>query len=358
MVEPADGDLTELLAERVREAATHGTPLAPRGGGSKAFYGEPVEAEALEIGEHRGIVHYEPTELVLTARAGTPLTEIDALLAEQGQMLAAEPPHFGGHATLGGAVAAGLSGPRRPWAGALRDHVLGVRVLDGQGHVGRFGGEVMKNVAGYDVARLMTGSMGTLGVLLEISLKVLPRPTDERTVTLSDSAADLYRGAERALRAGAPVTGAAHDGDQIRLRIGGATSAVEAGIERVGGEPSVDGEFWPALRDQQLSFFGQPAGERLWRIALPPDAPATELPGAELRDWAGQLRWLWSDAEPAQVRQAAHALGGHATRIRGAAAGASAFTPLGPTSWRLHQRIKAALDPAGILNPGRLYPEL
>ncbi len=360
MTEPAeaDRDRSGELAERVREAAAKGTPLAPIGGGTKSFYGEPVEAEPLDVSGHRGVVHYEPTELVLTARAGTPLAEIEVVLAEHGQMLACEPPHFGDGATLGGAVAAGLSGPRRPWAGALRDHVLGVRVLDAQGHVGRFGGEVMKNVAGYDVARLMTGSLGTLGVILEVSLKVLPLPADERTVTLSELSEKLRERVEEALRAGTPITGAAHDDGRALIRIGGAASAVAAGIERLGGVIADNEEFWPALRDHRLSFFAQPAGERLWRIALPPGAPDLGLDGPELADWGGQLRWLWSDAAPDTVRAAADQCGGHATCMRGAGDGTPAFTPLEPGLGRLHQRLKAELDPAGILNPGRLYPGL
>lgn len=353
-----DGDRSAGLAERVRIAAQRGTPLAPRGGGSKWFYGEPVDAEPLDIGNHTGIIHYEPTELVLTARAGTPLTEVEALLAEHGQMLAAEPPHFDGAATLGGAVAAGLSGPRRPWAGAMRDHVLGMRVLDGHGNIGRFGGEVMKNVAGYDVARLMTGSLGTLGIVLDVSLKVLPAPSEERTVVLEEPAADLPHRVETALRAGVPVTGAAHDGTRALIRLGGAASAVAAGVEHLGADPIEDAHFWQQMRDHTLPFFHEGGGERLWRIALPPGAPATGLPGSLLIDWGGQLHWQWTDAEPARVRAAASACGGHATRLRGPAAGSPAFTPLDPALGQLHRRIKAAFDPAGILNPGRLYPEI
>lgn len=352
-----DADQTEALAQRVRAAAAAGTPLAPTGGGSKAFWGEPIEAEPLALDGHRGVVHYEPTELVLTARAGTPLAEVEDLLAEHGQMLACEPPRFAGGATIGGAVAAGLSGPRRPWAGAVRDHVLGVRMLDGHGDAGRFGGEVMKNVAGYDVARLMTGSLGTLGVLLEISLKVLPRPELERTVVLEEEAAALHGRVEAALRAGTPVTGAAHEAGRTCLRIAGAASAVDAGARRTGGEALEAPDFWRDLRDHRLPFFdGQPHA-RLWRIALPPGAPPPQLPGRALVDWGGQQHWLWSDAGPGDVRRVAADAGGHATLVRGARDGTPAFTPLEPAVLALHRRIKHALDPAGIFNPGRLYPD-
>lgn len=349
-----DHDDSKAIAERVRDAATRGTPLAIRGGGSKTFYGHAVDAEPLALDSHRGVVHYHPTELILTARAGTPLAEIERLLADSGQMLAFEPPHFDGGATLGGAVATGLSGPRRPFAGAVRDHVLGVRLVDGNGRVGRFGGEVIKNVAGYDVSRLVTGALGTLGVLLEVSLKVLPRPETTCTVALEGPAEDLYARVEQALRDGAPVTGAAHDGERARMRLAGAASAVDAGAERLGGERD-DDAFWSGLRDQRLPFFGADGALPLWRISLPAATPAPELPGRRLLDWAGQLCWLRSDAPAERVRAAAAAAGGHATRFCGG--DGPVFTPLDPVLLRLHRRLKAALDPAGILNPGRMYPE-
>lgn len=352
-----DADRTGDLAQRIRAAAAAGTALAPTGGGTKAFWGEPVTAEPLALDGHRGVVHYEPTELVLTARAGTPLAEIEALLADNGQMLACEPPHFGGGATLGGAVATGLSGPRRPWSGAVRDHVLGVRMLDGHGDAGRFGGEVMKNVAGYDVARLMTGSLGTLGVLLEVSLKVLPRPEAERTVVLEEEAAAIHGRVEGALRAGTPVTGAAHEDGRTYLRLAGAASAVDAGVRRTGGEALDATDFWRDLRDHRLAFFDTGAAhERLWRIALPPGA-APPLPGRALVDWGGQQHWLWTDAGADAVRRVATDVGGHASLVRGPRDDIPAFTPLAPAMLALHRRIKHALDPAGILNPGRLYPE-
>lgn len=353
-----DADHTEAIAEQVRAAATAGTPLALRGGGSKAFYGHAVDGEPLEAAAHCGVLDYQPSELTLTARAGTPLEEIERRLATEGQMLAFEPPRFAGGATLGGAVAAGLSGPRRPFAGAVRDHVLGVRLVDGNGAVERFGGEVIKNVAGYDVSRLVTGALGTLGVLLEVSLKVLPRPASERTLCPDWPAEQLHARVEAALRAGAPVTGAAHDGERAHVRLAGAPSAVAAGAERIGGAPAADAEFWTRLRDHHLPWFDDDPGLPLWRIALPPGTPPPALPGARLLDWAGQLCWLRSDAPATEVRGAAAAAGGHATRFRGGPDDVPVFTPLDPVLLRLHRRLKQALDPAGILNPGRMYPEL
>lgn len=353
-----DTDQSEAIAARVREAATGGTPLAIRGGGSKPFYGHPVQGEPLDVTGHRGVLNYEPTELMLTARAGTPLAELEALLADNGQMLAFEPPRFGGAATLGGAVAAGLSGPRRPFAGALRDHVLGVRIVDGNGTVGRFGGEVIKNVAGYDVSRLSVGALGTLGVVLEVSIKVLPRPETERTVCLDMPPEALYDRTDEAQRNGAPITGAAHDGEQAWIRLAGAASAVNAGATWIGGDAPADDAFWPRLRDHELAFFQDDAAGPLWRLSLPPAARIPDLPGHRLIDWGGQLLWLRSDAPAERIRREVTAVGGHATLFRGGAADTTVFTPLEPALTRFHERLKRAFDPHGVLNPGRMYPDL
>lgn len=355
-----NADNTEAIAERVRAAARTGTPLAIRGGGSKAFYGHSTSAETLDIAPHSGVLNYEPTELVLTARAGTPLAEIERLLADEGQMLGCEPPHFGGGATLGGVVAAGLSGPRRPYAGAVRDHVLGVRIVDGNGAVERFGGEVIKNVAGYDVSRLTVGALGTLGVVLDVSLKVLPLPEAERTVCLELPAVELYSRVEEALRAGSPITAAAHDGaDTAYLRLSGAATAVDAGAQALGGDELSDADFWTRLRDQQADFFqGSTAAEPLWRVSLPPGSPLPGIAGRPMVEWAGQVIWLRTTEPAEDVRAEAAALGGHATLFRGGGDGAPVFTPLEPALARIHQRLKRTLDPAGILNPGRMYPDL
>jgi glycolate oxidase FAD binding subunit len=352
------GDQTEAIAASVREAAAAGTPLAIRGGGSKPFYGHPARGEPLDVAGHRGVLNYEPTELMLTARAGTPLTELEETLAANGQMLAFEPPRFGAAATLGGAVAAGLSGPRRPFAGAVRDHVLGVRIVDGNGTVGRFGGEVIKNVAGYDVSRLSVGALGTLGVVLEVSIKVLPRPEVERTVCLDMPADAVYDRIEAALRDGAPITAAAHDGERAWIRLAGAASAVTAGATGLGGDAPDDDAFWNGLRDQAMAFFRGDAAEPLWRIALPPGGRAPALPGRRIIDWGGQLHWLRTHAPAERIRGETTAIGGHATLFRGGDADTSVFTPLQPALAHFHERLKRAFDPQGILNPGRMYPAL
>ena len=333
-------------------------PLAIHGGGSKAFYGRQVSGTALNVRNHCGIVNYEPTELVLTARAGTPLAEINEALADKGQMLPFEPPDFDGVATLGGAISTGLSGPRRPWAGSARDLVLGTRLINGQGEHNRYGGEVMKNVAGYDVSRVVTGALGTLGVITEISMKVLPQPESEHTLVIETTPGEAASAVEGWFRQGHPVSGAALLNGRLHLRLSGAASAVEAGRRGIGGE-TLEGadQWWRDLRDQRLSFFAD-EGPPLWRISLPPGADGLALEGEQLLDWNGQLRWLRTAVEPAQVFASATELGGHATLFRGGERNGDVFQPLPEALHRLNKRLKTALDPAGIFNPGRMYADI
>ena len=347
-----------VLAERIRTAAAARRALRIRGGGSKDFYGGELGGEVLDARGYAGIVSYEPSELVVTARGGTPLGELEAVLAENAQMLAFEPPHFGPGATLGGCVAAGLSGPRRVAAGALRDFVLGVRLLDGRGQWLAFGGEVMKNVAGYDVSRLIAGSLGTLGLIAQVSLKVLPRPQREITLAFEMPEARAIEATNRWAGLPLPVSATAwHDG-RLSVRLSGAESALRAATGKLGGdslEVEAAARDWAAIREQSAPFF---AGESpLWRLSLPAAAKPLALPGEQLIEWGGALRWLKSGADAATVRSAAAQAGGHATLFRGGDKTAGVFAPLAPVLARLHREIKAALDPAGILNPGRLYQD-
>ena len=290
---------------------------------------------------------------MLSARGGTPLAEVTAALDERGQMLAFEPPSFGAQATIGGTIATGLSGPARPYAGAARDFVLGTRVLNGKGEVLRFGGEVMKNVAGYDVSRLMTGACGTLGVLLDVSLKVLPLPAVSRTLAFDVTAAEAIERCNAWAATPVPVTGACHDGERLRIRLSGTAGGVEAAARALGGE-TLDGDaFWTALREQTLPFFTG-AGE-VWRVSVPPGAEPIRIGGDVLVDWGGALRWLRTDTPADEVRAAAERAGGHATLFRGGDRTREVFHPLPPAVRRLHERLKAAFDPRGIFNPGRMY---
>jgi glycolate oxidase FAD binding subunit len=356
-VNPQDHDSSVELQARVAEAARLGQALNIVGGGSKAFYGRPSQGERLDVGGHRGIVHYEPTELVLTARAGTPLAEIEAALAQQGQMLAFEPPHFGPSATLGGTIACGLSGPRRLWAGSARDCVLGTRIVNGRGEVLRFGGEVMKNVAGFDLSRLMVGALGTLGVLLEVSLKVLPRPDTELTQVFEMSEVDALNTANRWAGRCWPLSAACHDGERLYVRLSGAEAAVRESARTLGGEPLVGADrFWDDLREQRLTFFA--GAENLWRLSVAPTSPRPDLPGRWFIDWGGAQRWLNSAVPADAVFEAARALGGHATLFRARDPAGHRFQPLSERLRALHIRLKRAFDPEGILNPGRLYEAL
>lgn len=351
----ADASLDVLVA-RVREAANGKAPLAIRSGGTKDFYGNTPKGEALDPRGYAGIVAYEPTELVVTARCGTPLAELETALDAQGQMLAFEPPHFGAAATVGGCVAAGLSGPRRATAGAVRDFVLGTKLLNGRAEVLSFGGTVMKNVAGYDVSRLLAGSLGTLGVILDVSLKVLPKPPAEATLRFEmDEAAAILRTNEWAAQP-LPISASVWQGGALHIRLSGARAAVSSARTRLGGERIDDAGFWHRLREHtDVFFFGQ---EPLWRLSLPSTAEPLALPGAQLIEWGGAQRWLRSTLPAQEIRRRAAALGGHGTLFRGGDRPADVFTPLAPPILAIHKRLKAEFDPAGIFNPGRLYADL
>lgn len=350
-----DIDLSQTLQEAVRQASVQSQPLTIRGGGSKAFYGRATTpGQSLEVAGHRGLIDYEPSELFITLRAGTPLWELEAQLAEAGQMLPFEPPHFGAHATIGGTLACGFSGPRRPYAGAGRDFVLGTRILNGRGEILRFGGQVMKNVAGYDLSRLMVGALGTLGVILDVTLKVLPRPPCEITLVQESDAATAIRRMNR--WAGQPVrlSATAYDGERLYVRLAGAETAVRVAQAQIGGEllPAAD-RFWQSLREQEHPFFQ--GEEPLWRIAVAPASPPLPLDGQTFIEWGGAQRWRRGAPDSAELQHLAAAHGGHAGLFRGGPRSGEVFHPLAPPLLALHQRLKKAFDPVGILNHGRLY---
>ena len=341
----------QAFSERIRDAADRSLALRFRGGGSKDFYGNEPRGELLDTRAYAGIVDYEPSELVLTARCGTPLSHIEEVLNEKGQCLPFEPPHFGA-ATFGGCVAAGLSGPRRASAGALRDFVLGVKLIDGRGRVLQFGGQVMKNVAGYDISRLVTGSLGTLGLIAEASLKVLPRPPFELTLRLEMDEAQALDAMNRWAALPLPISATAWHAGELHLRLSGSDAAVSGAVRRIDGAEV--NYRWDAIREHRHPFFDGEAA--VWRLSVPSVTAPLALPGAQLIEWSGALRW--TRGEGAQLRDIAKRAGGHATLFRGTGKSAGAFAPLEPVVMRLHRALKSAFDPAGILNPGRLYSEL
>jgi glycolate oxidase FAD binding subunit len=351
-----DEALLDDWRARIAQASAQ-RPLRLRGAGTKDFYGESLAGEVLDLSAWRGIVDYEPSELVITARCGTPLSEVESALAQHGQFLAFEPPAFGGDPTLGGVIATGLSGPRRPFAGAARDFVLGTRMLGADGELLRFGGRVLKNVAGFDLSRALCGSLGILGVITEVSLKVLPRPRLEQTLRLELTAADAVRSFNRWAGQPLPLSGAAWDQGSLWVRLSGASPAVRAARERIGGEIIEEQEaqlWWNNLRHGRLPLL---KSERLWRISVPSAASPLPLPGLPLIDWGGALRWYAHLPPDARVRELAAASGGTALCWRGAAP-EGRFHRLSPAVAQLHQRLKARFDPRGIFNPGRLIAGL
>jgi glycolate oxidase FAD binding subunit len=339
--------------ERILTAASSHRALRLRAAGTKDFYGESLAGEVLDLSGWRGIVDYEPSELVITARCGTLLSELEAALADRGQFLAFEPPAFGADPTIGGVIAAGLSGPRRVYAGAARDFVLGTRLLSARGELLRFGGQVMKNVAGFDVSRLLCGSLGILGVITEVSLKVLPRPRLEQTLRLELPAGAAVESFNRWAAQPLPLSGAAWHEGSAWVRLSGAPSAVHAACTRIGGErvgEAAADAHWNALRHCRHPFF---AADVLWRLSLPAATQPLALRGQPLIDWGGALRWYANPAADIDVREVARAAGGTALCWRGAAPG-ERFHPLQPAVAKLHRRLKERFDPSGVFNPGRL----
>lgn len=347
-------DQTEMLSEIVRHAAEKGTSLIVQGGGSKSFYGRLSEGHILDVSKHQGILSYEPTELVITARAGTSLRDIETLLADNNQMMAFEPPHFGPDSTLGGVIAAGLSGPRRPYCGSARDFVLGIKMINGAGEVLKFGGQVMKNVAGYDVSRLLTGSLGTLGVLIEVSLKVLPKPEVELTLTRKSSSNEAVRLFNEFAGRPLPISGACHVANHTYLRLAGSEQGVCAAQSKLGGEVLSDSyRFWESVRDQTHDFFK--SDKPLWRVSVAGASAPFQPQGEQLIDWGGALRWMKTDDNRDKLFNLAVAHGGHAGLFRNGDRNKEVFQKLSPAMMKIHQKLKQKFDPNGILNPGRMY---
>ena len=368
----------QVLIDRVNAAREGGAQLCIRGGGSKDFYGEAPQGEVLDTRVLEGTSSYEPTELVVTTRCGTSLAELETLLATKGQCLPFEPPHFAYStkapqlsaknrgATVGGMVAAGLSGPSRAAVGAVRDYVLGATLLNGKGEVLSFGGQVMKNVAGYDVSRLLAGSLGTLGVILEVSLKVMPMAPATVTLRLEMDQASALAKLNDWGGQPIPVNASAWWDGNLIVRLRGALAAVQAARVRLGGdivEPEFASPFWEGLRDHTDEFFSAAhkavdTGASLWRLSVPQTAPPLALTGELMVEWGGGQRWLCSALPAPTVRDAAAKVGGHATLFASKDKSAGVFAPLQSPLDRIHREVKKSFDPSGIFNPGRLYPGL
>ena len=347
----------QSFRERILAASAARSPLRIRGNGTKDWYGQRLEGDILDTTAYSGIVSYDPTELVITARAGTTLREIGKALSEKNQMLAFEPPRFDGLATIGGIVASGLSGPRRQAVGSVRDFVLGSVLMDGKGDVLHFGGQVMKNVAGYDVSRLLAGSLGTLGLILEVSVKVLPRPVAQQTLQFEMSEQAAIR--QLNVWGGQPLPLSAscwHQG-KLMVRLSGARAAVDAAVQKMGGERMNEADaFWDSLREQNHAFFND-VSKGLWRLSVPTVAESLQLPGEQLIEWGGAQRWLKTTADAAEIRAVAEQAGGHATLYRGGDKSVGVFHPLAPAVARIHHTLKNTFDPASIFNRGRMYPD-
>ena len=347
-----------LIAEKIVKSAERARPLRIRGGGTKDFYGQHLHGELLDLRPLAGVVSYEPSELVVTVQAGTRVRELELLLAEAGQCLPFEPPRFGVAGTVGGMVASGLSGPARASVGALRDYMLGVQLINGRGELLTFGGQVMKNVAGYDVSRLMAGSMGTLGVITEVSLKVLPLAATEATLMFELSETSARQQLNRWGGQPLPINASCWADGQLAVRLRGAQAALASARKLMGGQ-LLDGERaerqWTALRDQALPFFRLAPGEALWRISVPDTATPLSL-GPTLVEWQGAQRWVkLTPRDAPHVREAAARAGGHATLFRGGDGVAPVFTPLAEPLARIHWALKAEFDPAGIFGQGRMF---
>jgi len=353
----APNEVVRSLQERVRSAAANREQLVIRAGGTKDFYGNRTDAtlDQLDPRKYCGLLDYEPTELSLTACSGTPLSEIERALEKHNQMLAFEPPHFGSTATLGGVIASGLAGPRRLSAGSVRDFVLGATLLDGRGNVLTFGGKVMKNVAGYDVSRALAGSLGTLGLILDVSLKVVPRPAVEQTLKFELAESEAIQLTNSWAGQPLPVSATAWLDGVLSVRLSGSNAGVRAACAKLGGDPlNSAAEFWDQLREQTHAFFTNTDPVPVWRLSVPPSTAPLNL-GATLIEWRGGQRWICSTAHAAEIRACAEAAGGHATAFRNGTF-SNVFHPLSPALQQIHRRLKDEFDPMRLFNPGRMIP--
>lgn len=356
-----DKDTSQAIQERVVDAFNSKQALCITGSDSKRFYGNEIEGKQLDVTSHTGVIEYEPSELVLTARAGTRLADIEMILSDAGQMLAFEPPYFGLNATLGGTVACGFSGPRRPFSGSVRDSVLGTSCINGRGESLKFGGKVIKNVAGYDASRLMVGALGTLGVILDVSLKVLPKPELETTMVLEENADAAITFINTLASLPVPLSAAAYVDGKLFLRLSGSEAAVRHAVSKMDKpvEQKESGNIWLQIKEHTHAFFATDLP--VWRLSILPGAPMLALPGEWLIDWAGAQRWLKTEAAESEIRHAVDLLDGHATLFKNKIADdnlSQIFHPLSSPMAVLHKKMKTAFDPECILNRNKMYKDI
>ena len=350
-----DVDIEAELTSQIISVAATGGEIEIIGGGSKRFYGESLEALPVDVSGHSGVIDYDPAELVITLRAGCKLSEVEALLAEHRQMFGFEPPCYGRDATIGGMVASGLAGPRRAFAGGIRDFVLGVKILDGHGEINQFGGRVIKNVAGFDVSRLMVGSLGTLGVILEVSIRVIPGYETELTLAFEHDSADKHiRWINELGSEPFPISASSWVAGRSLLRLSGSAQGVQYAADQLGGETAES--CWDDLKEQALDFFDD--AQPLTRISLPPASSDQRGDIPQLIEWGGAQRWVCGEVDISALRSMAEGIGGNVCAFRRHATDVAVFHPLPPAMLKLQRSIKSSFDPAGIFNPGRLYPGL
>ena len=354
-------DLVPEISSHVEEAFEKKKALRICAGNTKQFYGRPIEAETLSLAAHAGIIEYEPSELYITARSGTSLNEIERTLQAKNQIIPCEPPYFGANATLGGMIACGLAGPRRATAGAIRDCVLGTEIINGKGEHLKFGGKVMKNVAGYDVSRLMCGAFGTLGILMSITLRLAPKPETEQTIALSFNIEDAIKKMNTWANTSMPISANYYDEGKLYLRLSGSSSAVQTCIKTIGGEKIANSDaFWSSIKEQSTNFFQTTLP--LWRISVSPNTAPLDISGSCAMEWNGGLRWYATEDSASNIRGKVERVGGQANLFRQAptedSPSETVFHPLPQASFNLHKKLKQVFDPGCILNPNKMYAGL
>jgi glycolate oxidase FAD binding subunit len=343
--------MIENWQSQIKASAAKGEKLVIKGSGSKSFLSPVREGATLDTRAHSGIVEYDPKELVIVVKCGTRIADIEKSMAEAGQMLAFEPPHFGEGATVGGMVATGISGPRRAYAGAVRDFVLGAKVIDGKGDHLSFGGKVMKNVAGFDVSRLLCGSYGTLGLVTEVAFKCLPLPKAQSTRLFEMDATQAIEAMNRWYAEADPITATTWVDGKLYVRFAGAEPAVKLAVEKRGGEALAnDVDWWRDWREQHHAFFT--SAKELHRVSCKSTAAPIEEVVTAI-EWGGALRWVHADeASAAKLRYQASRAGGYASVWRGGASThANAAQTLSDPLKDIHAKLKASFDPYNVFAP-------